>query len=94
MEERDLKTQMLVLTDSVALWIAAHQASLSFIISRSLLKLMSNELMMLSNHLILCCPLFLLPSIFPSLRVFSSESALCINVAKVLELRIQHQSFQ
>ena len=52
-------------------WAVAHQASLSFTISQSLLKLMSIELMMPSNHLILCCPLFLLASIFPSLRVFS-----------------------
>ena len=54
------------------------QVSLSIIISRSLLKLMSTESMMSSNHLILCRPL-LLPSIFPSIRVFSNESALCLN---------------
>ena len=59
-------------------WIAARQASLSIINSWSLLKLMSTELVMPSNHLILCHPLLLLPSIFPSLRVFSNESALCI----------------
>ena len=63
-------------------WTAAHQTSLSFTISRSLLKLMSIELMMLSNHLILCQPLLLLPSIFPSIRVFSNESALCIRWPK------------
>ena len=57
---------------------AAHQASLSFTISQSLLKLMSIELVMLSNHLILCRPLLLLPSIFPSIRVFSNELALHI----------------
>ena len=57
-------------------WTAAHQASLSFTISRSLLKLMSIELVMPSNHFILCCPLLLLPSIFSSIRVFPSESAL------------------
>ena len=56
-------------------WTAAHQASLSITNSWSLLKLMSTESMMLSNHLILCHPLLLLPSIFPSIRVFSSESA-------------------
>ena len=58
-------------------WTAAHQASLSITNSRSLPKLMSIGLVMPSNHLILCCPLLLLPSIFPS-RVFSNESALCI----------------
>ena len=56
----------------------AQQASLSFTISQSLLKLMSIESMMPSNHLILCHPLLLLPSVFPSIRVFSNESALCI----------------
>ena len=59
-------------------WIAGHQASLSFSISQSLLKLMSIELMMPSNHLILCRPLLLLPLIFPSIRVFSNELALHI----------------
>ena len=59
-------------------WTAAHQASLSFTLSRSLLKLMSIELMMPSNHLILGHPLLLLPSIFPSIMAFSSESALYI----------------
>ena len=63
-------------------WTAAHQASLSFTISQSLLKLMSIELMMLSKHLILCRPLLLLPSIFPSIRVFSNESALHIRWPK------------
>jgi len=57
----------------VASWIAAHQASLSITSSWSLLKLMSIESMMPSNHLILCHPLLLPPSIFPSIRVFSSE---------------------
>ena len=55
---------------------AARQASLSFTISWSFLKFMSLELVMPSNHLILCCPLLLPPSVFPSIRVFSSESAL------------------
>ena len=58
-------------------WIIAHQASLSVTNSWSLLKLMSIESVMLSNHLILCCPLLLPPSIFPSIRVFSNESVLC-----------------
>ena len=57
-------------------WTTAHQASLSFTISMSLLKLMSIESMMPSSHLILCCPLLLLPSIFPSIRVFPNESTL------------------
>ena len=60
-------------------WTAAHQASLSIINSRSSLKLMSIESVMLSNHLILCCPLLLPPSIFPSVRVFSNESVLRIS---------------
>ena len=59
-------------------WTAAHQAYLSFTISQSLLKLMFSKSAMPSNHLILCCPLLLLPLIFPSIRVFSSESALGI----------------
>ena len=60
-------------------WIAAHQTSLSFTISWSLLKFMSIELLMPSNHLVLCCPLLLLPSILLSIRVFfSNELALCI----------------
>ena len=57
-------------------WTAACQAFLSPINSQSLLKLMSVELLMPSNHLILCCPLILLPLVFPSIRVFSNESAL------------------
>ena len=63
-------------------WTAAHQASLSFTNSQSLLKLMSTESVMLSNHLILCCPLLLLPSIFPSISVFSNESVLHIRWPK------------
>ena len=59
-------------------WTAAHQVSLSFTISQSLLKLMSIESVMPSNHLILCHPLLPLPSIFPSIRVFSNELAVCI----------------
>ena len=63
-------------------WTAAHEASLSFTISQSLLKLMSTELVMPSNHRILCRPLLFLPSIFPSIRVFSNESALHIRWPK------------
>ena len=63
-------------------WTAARQASLSITNSQSLLKLMSITMVMPSNHLILCHPLLLLPSIFPSIRVFSSESVLCIRWPK------------
>ena len=63
-------------------WTEAHQASLSIFNSRSLLKLMSIELVMPSNHLILCYPLLLLPSIFLRIRVFSNESALHIRWPK------------
>ena len=64
-------------------WTAAWcQAPLSSIISQSLLKFMSIESVMVSNHLILCHPLLLMPSIFPSIRVFSDESALCIRWPK------------
>ena len=73
-------------------WTAAHQASLSFTISQSLLKSV-----MPSNHLILCCPLLLLPSIFPSIRFFSNESVLSVSgqsigvsaSASVLPMNIQ-----
>ena len=63
-------------------WTAACQASLSFTYSQSLLKLICIESVMLSNHLILCHPLLLLHSIFPSIRVFSNESVLCIRWPK------------
>ena len=63
-------------------WTATCQASLSITNSRSLLKVLSIESVMSSNHLILCRSLFLLPSIFPSIRVFSNESALCIRWPK------------
>ena len=63
-------------------WTAARQASLSITNSQSSLKLMSIKLVMPSNHLILCHPLLLLPSIFPSIRVFSNESVLCIRWTK------------
>ena len=63
-------------------WTAAHQASLSFTISQSLLKLISIESTMPSNHLVFCCPLLLLPSIFPSIRVFFNKSALHIRWPK------------
>ena len=70
------------MSDSVSHWTAAHQVSLSFTISLSLLKLTSFESAMPSNYLILCCPLLLLPSVFLSIRVFSSELALRIRWPK------------
>ena len=75
-------------------WTAAHQASLSISNSQSPPKLMSIELVMPSNHLILCCPLILLPLIFPSIRVFFKWVSSSHQVAKVLEFQLQHQSFQ
>ena len=74
----------------VTQWTAARQASLSFTISWSLLRLMSIESVMLSNHLILLP----LPSVFTSIRVFSNELALSHQVSKVQELQLQHQSFR
>ena len=71
----------------VTSWTEARQASLFFTISRSLLKLVYIESVMPSNHLILCCPL-LLPSVFPSIRVFSNQ--LFAPSGKVLELQLQH----
>ena len=69
-------------SNSAIPWTTAHQASLSITNSQSLLKLMSIKLVMPSNRLILSCPLLLPPSIFPSIRVFSSESVLCIRWPK------------
>ena len=71
-----------VMSDSATSWIAARQASLSITNSRSSLRLTSLELVMPSSHLILCCPLLLLPPIPPSIRVFANESALCIRWPK------------
>ena len=67
-----------LMSNSATPWTAALQASLSITKSQSLLKLISIKLVMPSNHLILCHPLLLLPSNFPSIRVFSNESVLCI----------------
>ena len=72
---------------------AACQASLSITNSRSLPKLMSIELVMPSNHLTLCRPLLLLPSIFPSIRVFSNESVLCIRLPKYWSFRFNISPF-
>ena len=85
------------MSNSVNPRTAVHQASLSFTTSQSLLRFMFIELVMLSNHLILCRPLLLLPSIFPSISVSSNESALCIRwpkygasaLASVLPMNIQ-----
>ena len=71
-----------VVSNSATPWTAACQASLSITNSRSLLKLMSIELLMPSNHIISCCPLLLLPSIFPRIKVFSKESVLHIKWPK------------
>ena len=70
-------------------WTAACQASLSITNSRSLLKLISIELVIPSNHLILCHPLFLLSSIFPSIKVFSTESVFCIRWPKYCSFSIR-----
>ena len=69
-------------SDSAVPWTAAHQASLSLTISRGLPKFISIVLVMPSSHLILCCPLLLLPSIFPNIRVFSKESTVPIRWPK------------
>ena len=71
-----------VVSDSATPWTATHQASLSITTSQSLLKLMSIESVMPSNHLILCCPLLRPPSIFPRIRIFSNESPLHISWPK------------
>jgi len=75
-------------------WTAACQASLSITNSRSLLKLMSIVSVMPSSHLILCCPLLLLPSIFPSIRVFQDESVLRIRWPKYWNFSFSIKSFQ
>ena len=71
-----------VVPNSATPWTAVYRASISFTISQSLFRLMSIESVMPSNHLVLCRPVHLLPSIFPSIRVFSNESALCIRWPK------------
>ena len=82
MEKDSVQFSHSLLSNSATPWTAACQASLSITNSRSLLKLISFELVMPSNHLILCRPLLLPPSVFPSIRVFSNESALCIRWPK------------
>ena len=80
-----------VVSDSETPWTAASQASLSITNSQSLLKLMSTESVMPSNHLILCHPLLLLPSIFPSIRVFSNESVLLIRWPKYWSFSLNNE---
>ena len=75
-------------------WSTEHQPFLSFTISRSLLKLMSIESMMPFNHLILCRPLLLLPSVFASVRVFSNESAVCIRWPEYCSFSVSKKSKQ
>ena len=75
-------------------WTAACQASLSIVNSQSLPELMSIESVMPSSHLILCHPLLLLPSVFPSIRVFSNESALCIRWPKYWSFSFRFSSVQ
>ena len=75
-------------------WTAARQTSLSITISQGLLKLMSIESVMPPSHLILCRPLLLPPSIFPSISVFSNKVVLCIRCPNCWEFQLQHQSFQ
>ena len=79
---QDVQFSHSVMSNSATLWTTAHQTSLPITNSQSLLKLMSVESVELSNHLILCCPHLLPPSIFPSIRIFSNESALCIRWPK------------
>ena len=83
-----------LISDSLTSWTVTHQTPLSSTISQSLFKFTSTESVILSNRLIFCHPLLLLPSVFPSTGVFSNESALHIRLAKVLRFRLQHQSRQ
>ena len=78
----EVYVKVAVMSDFVIPWTVACQASLSITNSQSLLRIMSIEAVMPSNHLIPCCPLLLLPSIFPSIRVFSNESLICIRWPK------------
>ena len=79
--------QPLTCVDSMTPWTVVRQPSLSFSVSQSLLRLMSTESVMPSKHLVLCCPLPLLPSIFPSIRVFSNKSAPYIRSDQLLRWR-------
>ena len=83
-----------IISDSATPWTAACQASLSITNSRSSLRLTSIESVMPSSHLILCRPLLFLPSIPPSIRVFSNESTLCMRWPKYWSFSIFHSLFQ
>ena len=87
-----LRTGQSEIKDTRVSWTVEHQASLSITNSWSLLKLLPIELVIPSNHLILCCPLLLLPSVFPSIRVFSNESALRIRWPKYWSFRFSISS--
>ena len=87
-------TQSCLIHTQVCPYTAVHQASSSFTVSQSLLKLMSIESVMLSNHRTLCLPLLLLSSIFPSIRGFSNESAFPIRWPKYWGFSFSYQSFQ
>ena len=95
-EHQEVKTHFLLscVWPLATPWTAACQASLSITNSRSLLRLMSIKLVMPSNCLILCRSLLLMPSIFPTIRVFSNESVLCISWLKYWGFSFSHQSFQ
>ena len=82
-----------VVSDSATPWAAEHQASLSFTISQSLLKFMSIESVMLSNHRILYCPILLLLSIFASILVFSKESTLCLRRQKYWSFSFNNRAY-
>ena len=81
-DQNVVQFSLLIMSNSVTPWTAARQASLSITNSQSLLKLMSIKLVMPSKHLILCRPLLLLPSIFPTIRVFSNQSVFHIRWPK------------
>ena len=90
---QDVQFSHSVATDSSTLWTIACQTTLPINNSRSLLKLMSIGSVKLSNHLNLCCPHLLLTSIFPSIRVFSNESAICIRWPKYWSFRFNISPF-
>ena len=94
LEKPSVQFNCSVMSDSATPWTALLQASLSITNSWNLLKLMSIRSVMPSNHLILCRPLLLSSSLFPSIRVFSNESVLCIRWSKYWSFQLSHQFFQ